>query len=360
VFRRTVCLSMFVVWHAALASAQPSVKSDFPPLDYTIVITLDRDGGRALVDALQHQAPRASALEVLLRHGYIHESLRVLSRIVDADGPELLSGLKAANSASRWWDDERHRSEINTALAGIADRALAAASRRPREEAAGIVRQALWIQMNIAPRYERDAWAAHLRTLVATYDGTAAARFAEVELLIESLARAQKVEVLERYAREHEGTLAGARALFEAASQVREKSEVTGIEPPGSDPTDRLSRVAALARELESGRYPRSEWVARAPQLVIGFFVPDSPAPSYAPGNAQRSLEVYEDFVRAHLTWPDPDPPHDSLGYMISFSMWRLWALQGDPKDALTDSSTSSRRILLRVKRRDFFRRGRI
>src|SRR5262245_41791464 len=162
---------MFVVWQAALASAQPSLASDFPPLDYTIVITLDRDGGRALVDALQHQAPRASALEALLRHGYIDESLSVLSRIVDADGPELLSGLKAANSSSRWWEDERRRTQVNTALAGIADRALVAASRRPLEEAAGIERQVLWIQVNIAPRYARDFWPANLRAFSAAYDG---------------------------------------------------------------------------------------------------------------------------------------------------------------------------------------------
>jgi hypothetical protein len=243
---------VFVAWHAAPASAQPPIVSDFPPLDHSIVITLDRDGGRALVDALQHQPPRASALEVLLRHGYIDESLRVLSRIVVADGPELLAGLKAANSVSRWWDDERRRAEINTAFAGIAERALAAASRRPREEAAAIARQVLWVQANIAPRYSRDMWAARLRAFVATYDGTATARFAEVELLMETLPGAQKAEVLGRYAREHEGTLAGARALYEAAFQLGVNHAVTGIDPRGSDPTDRLSGVAALTRELET------------------------------------------------------------------------------------------------------------
>jgi tetratricopeptide (TPR) repeat protein len=297
------------------------------------VITLDRDGGRALVDALRHQPPRAAALEVLLRHGYIAESLRVLSRIVDADGPELLPGLKAANSVSKWWDDQERREKINAALAGIAERATASASRRPREEAADIARQVLWLQTNLAPRGGRDTWAANLRTFAATYEGTAAARFAEVELLMATLPLAQKVEVLERYARDHDGTLAGARALYEAAFQLGVNHAVTGIEPRGSDPTGRLLRVAALLRELESGRFPPSEWVARAPTLVSGFFVSDLPARSYAPGNAQRSLDVYADFVRAHLTWPDPYPPNDSLGHVVSHSMWRLWALQGDPKD---------------------------
>jgi len=83
---------VFIAWHAVPASAQPPVVSDFPPLDNTIVIALDRDGGRALVDALHHQPPRAAALEVLLRHGYIDESLKVLSRIVDTDGPSSCPG----------------------------------------------------------------------------------------------------------------------------------------------------------------------------------------------------------------------------------------------------------------------------
>jgi hypothetical protein len=333
VLRRTLCLAAFVAWHVAPVFAQPLVVSDFPPADHSIVITLDRDGGRALVDALQHQPPRASALEVLLRHGYIDEALKVLSRIVDADDPELLPGLQAANSASRWWDDQKRRAEINTALAGIMERAMAAARRRPREEAADIARQVLWVQTNLAPRGSRETWAENLRAFVATYDGTAAARFAEVEVLMASLPLAQKVEAFERYAREHDGTLAGARALFEAAFQLGVNHAVTGLEPRGSDPTDRLLRVVALARDLESGRYPQSEWVARAPTLVSGFFVSDSPTPSYAQGNVQRSLDVYGDFVRAHLAWPDPYPPNDSLGEMISRSMWKLWALQGDPKE---------------------------
>jgi tetratricopeptide (TPR) repeat protein len=330
VSRRTLYVSAFLTWHAALAWAQPQTVSDFPPQDHSTVITLERDGLRALADALRTQPARASAVEVLLRHGYIDESLAVLSRIVAADGPELLPALKAATETTEWWNDQKRRDEINIALARIVNGAVTAANRRPRNEAADIARYVLRLQTNIS-RGSRDSWTTGLRAFVKEYDGTPAAVLAEVELMADTLPIAQQIEASERFAREHEGTVAGARALYHAGFQLAHNYAITGLETRGSDPTDRLFRVAAIARELESGRYPPCEWVARAPTLVTGFFVSDSPAPSYAPGNVQRSLDVYADLVRTHLTWQDPFPPNDSIAHMVSHSMWKLWTRQGDP-----------------------------
>jgi len=314
----------------ALAWAQAQAVSDFPYHDYSIVTTLERDGGRTLAEALRTRSPRASVLAVLLRNGYIDESLAVLSRIVAADGPELLPGLKAAAESSKWWDDQRRRGEINSAFARVFDAATTAANRRPRDEAANIERQALWLRLNISP-YSRDAWATALRGLIGKYNGTPTALLAEVELMNETLPIAQRVEATERFAREHEGTVAGARALYEAGFNLEVNYPVTGLEARGSDPTARLLRVAEIARDLESGRYPPCEWVARAPTLITTFFVSDSPAPSYAPGNVQRSLDVYANLVRTHLAWQDPFPPNDPIAQLVSSGMWKLWTLQGDP-----------------------------
>ena len=185
--RRTVYLSVFFTCHAALASAQTQAVSDFPQHDHAIVITLERDGGRALDEALRTRPPRASALAVLLRQRYLDESLAVLSRIVAADGPELLPALKAAAEASTWWEDQRRRDEIKTAFKRIVDAAMTAASRRPHDEGANIERQALWLQLDISP-YSRDGWATALRAFIRKYDGTPAALLAEVELMNETLA----------------------------------------------------------------------------------------------------------------------------------------------------------------------------
>jgi tetratricopeptide (TPR) repeat protein len=330
VSRRTLYLFVFLTCHAALAWAQPQIISDFPPQDHSTVITLERDGLRGLADALRTQPARASALEVLLRQGYIDESLTVLSRIVAADGPELLHGLKIATETTKWWGDQKRRDEINLALAKIVDGAMTAANRRPRDEAADIARHVLRLQTNIS-QGSRDSWTAGLRAFIEKYDGTPAAVLAQVELMAEPPPIAQQIAASERFAREHEGTVAGARALYHAGFQLAVNYAITGLEPRGSDPTDRLLRVAAIARELESGRYPPCEWVARAPTLVTGFFVSDSPQPSYGPGNVQRSLNEYAEFVRSHLTWQDSFPTNDPIGHMVSYSMWKLWTLQGDP-----------------------------
>jgi hypothetical protein len=331
-WRRSVFVAVLLAWSATLARAQPAVVSDFPFHDRTVIFTLGRDGGGALVEALRTQPPRAAALQVLLQHRYVDESLTVLSRIVAEDGPELLPGLQAAIQTGGWWNDQRRREEIRNALAGIVERAKAAAGRRPRDEAAAIARQALALEMNWTGG-SRDARVAQLRRFVEMYDGTPAALSAEVELIHETLTIAQQIDTAQQFAREHAGTVAAAQALHHAAYQLAVNSAIN-VEPRGSDPTERLVRVAAIARELESGRYPASEWVTRAPTLVTGFFVSDSPPPTYAPGNLQRSLDEYEQFVRTHVAWQDPYPPNDAIGYLISHSMWRLWSLQGDPTAA--------------------------
>jgi tetratricopeptide (TPR) repeat protein len=329
-WRRTVVVSVVLVGHAVLARAQPAIVSDFPFHESTVVFSLDRDGGGALVNALRTQPARASALQILLKHGYVDDSLTVLSRIVAEDGPELLPGFQSAIHTTVWWTDQRRREEIRSTLAGIAERAKAAAERRPRDEAADIARQILQLEMNWTGG-SRDERVAHLRRFAETYEGTPAALSAEVELIAESLPIARQVDAAEQFAREHPGTVAGARALHHAAFQLAHNYPIAGLEAPGSDPTDRLVRVAAIARELERGPYPPSEWVTRAPTLVTDFFVPDSVPASYAPGNLQRSLAEYEQFVRTHLTWQDPYPPNDSIGFMVSHSVWNLWSLQGDP-----------------------------
>lgn len=176
--RVTSYLLLFFTWSSAIASAQPRIVSDFPPPDHAVVITLGRDGGHALADALRSGPAQASALAVLVRDGYIDESLTVLSRIVAADGPELLPGLEAASKTTDWWRDQKRRDEINSALANMVDRAAAAVDRRPREEAAAIARLLLQLRASMA-MLSREAWTTALREFVKKYAGTTTALVAE-------------------------------------------------------------------------------------------------------------------------------------------------------------------------------------
>ena len=266
--RRTLCLAAFVAWHVAPVSAQPLVVSDFPPADHSIVITLDRDGGRALVDALQHQAPRArrsksscATVTSTKRSGcsLASSTQTTLSscpgsrpRIQRRDGRTIRSAAPAQHRLAGIWT---HHSGHPPAPA-----------RRGRGygHARSCGFKPTWL-----PEARAETWAENLRAFVATYDGTAAARFAaEVESADgEPAARPETSSIFERYAREHDGTLAGAHALYrEPRFNWESDSAVTGIEPRGSDPTDRLLRVVTLARRVswKAGRYPRASGCAGA------------------------------------------------------------------------------------------------
>jgi tetratricopeptide (TPR) repeat protein len=325
---RAISVGVFLAFFASWAAAQPAPVSDFPPHDHSTVFQLDRDGGRALVDALRTKPARASALVTLLHHKYLDESLTVLARIVNANGADLVPALKAVRETS--WDDHTGREDIGVTLTKILQRAKAAGSRRSRAEAAEIERHFLQINRSNS-RGKREDGSAKLQAFIAKYNGTPTALMAEVEL-IEALPIPQRVEAAERFAHAHEGTVAGARALYQAGSDLAHSYDIRSLERRrGADPTDRLKRVAAIARELESGRYPPSEWVSRAPSLVMDVSFSGSPPPTFAAGNLQRALDEHTAFVRSHLSWEDPFPPNDQLAYFIGHRMWDLWALQGDP-----------------------------
>jgi len=78
----------------------------------------------------------------------------------------------------------------------------------------------------------------------------------------------KEIADLDQFAKDHPGTNAGAKALFQEGFQFQSNLAITGVEPRGSDPTERLLRVAAIVKELESGKFPRSEWVEKAPELI--------------------------------------------------------------------------------------------
>ena len=223
---RSMAYMLVLLSCSAAAPAQTQDVSDFPAHDLGIPISLDRDAGRALVDALRIPSPRASTLAILLRHRYIDESLALLSRIVAADGPELLPALRAGADSSSWWDDQRRRAEISSALTKIVDSAMASATRRGRDEAAAIARQALSLQRNMS-RGSREAWAANLRAFIEKYDGTPTALIAQVELIAEALPIPQQIDEAERFAHAHEGTVAGARVLYHVASQLAVNYAIT-------------------------------------------------------------------------------------------------------------------------------------
>src|SRR5262249_525153 len=139
------------------------------------------------------------------------------------------------------------------------------------------------------------------------------------------------LDALERYARAHRGTKAGAKALFDLGQLRLERHPDVDF---GGDPTERFLRVLAIVHELEGGGYPAGEGGEQAPSLVIRLYQGgiDTTIPSAHIG---RMLKEYERFVVHHWSLDAIDPTADGIGWVITGQMARLYKLQGDEAGGL-------------------------
>ena len=96
-------------------------------------------------------------------------------------------------------------------------------------------------------------------------------------------------------------------------------------EPRGADTTERLLRVAALARELQSGAYPDCEWVRRAHDLVLGFFASE---PQSARENVPRIVAVFREFLMKNFDVA-VNPLGNGVGYLITSKLPGIFAAAG-------------------------------
>lgn len=120
------------------------------------------------------------------------------------------------------------------------------------------------------------------------------------------------------------------RALAEAPDApetARLLASQNRIERTGDDPTPRFARVMEVVRELTSGRYPPSESVDRAPQLLSGFSLY---RPKFASvENVEAMLATYREVVARDMERDPANLPGSSLDYLITGKMGDLHALAG-------------------------------
>lgn len=165
-----------------------------------------------------------------------------------------------------------------------------------------------------------------LRSFIAKHPGTDAALEAEVDLITSTTARAAWIQPLEEFARHHPGTTAAAKALYEKAFQITRNPITRNLNRPDQGPTDSFLEVLAIVRDLGSGRYPASEWVARAPWLVIEMGLRNV---TFAAGDVDRLLAGYVDFVRANFTLPEDSLMAEGVNSVVAGQIFELVALQG-------------------------------
>ena len=326
--RQPVQISVFAVWLAA--SALPAVAypqpratgEDFPLEDHSVWLFVEQGLKNQAADVQLAKAPDSPETIALLLDAYRPgDALRVLRRIVERRPERMSAALRAASAKAHSFDDDGRG--YPSALREIVSRARQRLSELPRERAA----EAAWYLHFLAlpvPGQTRETpvpWRDQLRAFLAEYAGTEAALFAELDLLDEGGDVHARIAALEAFARAHAGTAIGARALHDAAMHLG----FNASEPRGADPAERLLRIAALARELQSGAYPDCEWVRRAPQLVIGFFASQ---PQYARENVPRVLAVVREFLLKDFD-VSVNPLGNGIGYIITRKLPDIFAAGG-------------------------------
>jgi len=334
--RLRIPASFFAVWLAAavlppVAYAQPRATApgeDFPLEDHPVWLVVERGSKNRAADLQLAKAPESPETIALLLEAYRPgDALKVLRRIVDRRPERMGAAFKAASAASHHFNDEGRG--YPRVLRDIVARARQRLRELPREQAA----EAAWYLSFLVLPVQGETpvpWRDQLRAFVAEYSGTEAALAGELRLLDEGGDIHARVAALEAFARRHPGTAIGAQALYTAAGHLGFNAR----EPRGADPTDRLLRIAALARELQSGAYPDCEWVRRAPQLVFGFFASE---PQYARENVPRVIAVFREFLMKNFEVNAVTPLSGGAAYFITSKLPPIFAAGGGEPLAETD-----------------------
>ena len=250
--------------------AQPSRSDpflDFPTYDQTLLWNL-RQGATAKDSKrlLAQDSASVDTFKRLVAAERRDDALVELKRILEAsDIAQTIAALHALSETMFTFQHDQTRSYTETIRQTIAS-ARSRIAQLPREDAARLAREILAIDLWLAGPQAGDKWPERLKQFVRDYDGTEAALLTEVDLLRSDAGQMLKqISDLDKFAKDHPRTNAAAKALFHAGYQLHVNVAITGVETRGSDPTDRLLRVAAIVKELESGKFPRSEWVEKAP-----------------------------------------------------------------------------------------------
>src|SRR6185369_2287343 len=221
---------------------------DFPSYDQTLVWYLRR--GADAKEGKRRLAQDSASVDTFRRLVAAErrdEALVVLKRILEApDGAQTIAALHALGETIFTFQHDQTRSYTETIRHTIAS-ARARIAQLPREDAARLAREMLSIDQWLEGQQARQEWSERLKQFVRDFDGTEAALLTQVDLLMsDPRQRLKQIGDLDQFAKDHPGTNAAAKALFQEGFQLHVNVPAMGVEPRGSDPTERLLRVAAI------------------------------------------------------------------------------------------------------------------
>jgi tetratricopeptide (TPR) repeat protein len=305
----------------------PVDAAEFPPNDPLFLLASRSKLVQLASDSARREPEAPETVRLLARAEDFDRMLSIMRRIVDTAPQRVADAFVAAGDAL--WrfrgDDEqaRRRREILRQIVIDARKRLPELS---LDEAARAER--LFITVDQEFSRDRDDWVSTLQQFVERHAGTEAALLARVDILSNGRATEAKFQALEAFARQHMGMPAAAKAIYHIGFDLHTINTLGTVEPRGSDPIHRFERVMAIARELESGRYPKSEWVDKAPSLVFEFFIPADA--TFAPESVDRMIAMLTDYAKSHLDLREDHPASNGVIYTLTTKLPDLFEKKGE------------------------------
>ena len=186
---------------------------DFPSYDQTLVWYLrqgaDAKQGKRL---LAQNSASVDTFKRLVAAERRDDALVELKRILKApNGAQTIAALHALRETIFTFQHDQTRSYMETIRQAIAP-ARARIAQLPREDAARLAREILFIDQWLDGRQASQKWPERLTQFVRDYDGTEAALLTQVDLLMSDPRHISKqIGDLDQFAKDHPRTNAAAR-----------------------------------------------------------------------------------------------------------------------------------------------------
>jgi tetratricopeptide (TPR) repeat protein len=328
---RVVLLLALLVVAAPQRSERPRglpSPAEFPPQDLSTFSLLSEGIAKTLAARSLADAPdNPETIRLLVAANNVEGMLQALRVIVDGHPPRIPDAFEAIGGAA--WrmrgDDERATRNRET-MRKILDDGRRRLSELAREEAARAER--IFMLIDGETSRSPGAWPDRLRRFIEQYRGTETALLAEVDLIGSGRVSQRMLDELDAFAAAHPGTRAAAKALYQKGFQWHTINTLGTIEPRNADPTARFMRVVEIVNELESGRYPQSEWVDKAPSLITGFFLPRDA--NIAAENVDRLIGIFTEFAAKRFVLNEDYPDGGGIGYVITSKVADLFGRKGE------------------------------
>lgn len=255
------------------------------------------------------------------------DALRVMRVVIDKHPEQVSRAVAALLYYSSSFDSDGAR-DYRPTLRELLEAARSKVGGLPRQDAGNLAYQLL----NLAVAVNREnATQTTLETFVREYAGTEVALRAQFALLARQLGRDPKTraDAASAFAKDHAGSCAAADALRMEAGEVGSSMGTSGG-TQGQDPTERTLRVLAIARELESDAYTKCRAMFSSDALPYVF----ASKPVYAPGNVDRLIAAYRDYLGPRLNAVSDDPS-DGLGSLAVRIVGDLFKAKGEGIESL-------------------------